>query len=195
MRRIFILSLMFLSLIFTSLAIISPIKINNNIVKAANRNLVGTKASEWQVADWLNSSPIELKNLSGKVVLVRWWTAGCPFCSATAPSLNEFYQDFHSRGLEVIGFYHHKSSEPLKKQDVYNYSQKLGFKFPIAIDYRWQTLKSWWLNNTDEDWTSVSFLIDRQGIIRHIHPGGQYVKGEKDYQVMREKIVELLKEK
>lgn len=162
---------------------------------AANKNLIGTKALDWQVADWLNSPAMQLKDFSGKVVLVRWWTAGCPFCVATAPALKEFYQEFSPRGLEVIGFYHHKSSEPLNKEEVYSYAKKLGFNFPIAIDYRWQTLKTWWLNNGDKDWTSVSFLIDRKGIIRHIHPGGQYVKGDADYQAMRQKIDELLREK
>jgi peroxiredoxin len=167
---------------------------SNKTVSAANKNLIGTKALDWEVSDWLNSPPVKLKDLSGKVVLVRWWTAGCPFCVATAPALQEFYQEFKPHGLEVIGFYHHKSDEPLKKEEVYSYAKNLGFNFPIAIDYHWQTLKAWWLNTGDRDWTSVSFLIDRKGIIRHIHPGGKYVKGDADYQLMRKKINELLAE-
>ena len=58
--------------------------------------------------------PFKKKNLHNKVVLVRWWTApGCPYCVATAPALNEFYKSYHRKGLEVVGFYHHKSTEPL----------------------------------------------------------------------------------
>jgi hypothetical protein len=38
----------------------------------------------------------------------------------------------------------------------------------------------------------VSFLIDRRGIIRHIHPGGRLAMGEGDYALMRSKIDELL---
>src|SRR5215470_12130911 len=57
--------------------------------------LAGMKAQDWHVKGWLNSNPVQLKDLLGKVVLVRWWTAGCPFCLATAPSLNEFYEQFH----------------------------------------------------------------------------------------------------
>jgi peroxiredoxin len=127
--------------------------------------------------------------------LVRWWTEGCPLCVATAPSLGEFYTLFHSQGLEVIGFYHHKSDEPLDIGRVHRYARQLGFKFPVAIDYDWQTLKSWWLNSTQTSWTSVSFLIDRKGIIRHIHPGGQYVQGDDDYKAMKAKIEQLLVEK
>jgi hypothetical protein len=41
----------------------------------------------------------------------------------------------------------------------------------------------------------VSFLLDREGRIRHIHPGGQYVKGDADYDAMKRKIEELLAER
>jgi peroxiredoxin len=157
--------------------------------------LIGTKAWDWQVKNWMNSGPVQLKDLSGKVVLVRWWTEGCPFCSATAPALNEFYDQFHSRGLQVIGFYHHKSNEPLDVEKVHQCAKRLGFKFPVAIDYDWQTLRRWWLDSSGASWTSVSFLIDRKGTIRHVHPGGQYVQGDDDYRVMKAKIEQLLAEK
>ena len=51
------------------------------------------------------------------------------------------------------------------------------------------------LDTGDRDFTSVSFLIDCHGVIRHIHPGGQYIKGDKDYAEMKSKIEELLAEK
>lgn len=168
-----------------------PIKEKSN----SFNSLIGKPAEEWQVKDWLNSQALQLKDLSGKVVLVRWWTAGCPYCTATAPSLNQFYETYHQRGLQVIGFYHHKSSKPLNLSDVQQASNKFGFKFPVAIDYNWQTLNSWWLNKTDTRWTSVSFLIDRKGLIRHIHPGGQYQQGDNDYAKMQAEIERLLAEK
>ena len=162
----------------------------------AVENPIGTKPPEWQVEHWLNSEPLKLSKLTGKVVLVRWWTAPeCPYCRATAPALNEFYRKFHGRGLEVIGFYHHKSDEPLRLEGVKKYAKNFGFRFPVAIDADWRTLRQWWLNAGDRDWTSVSFLIDRHGLIRHIHPGGQYVKGDKAYAEMKAKIEELLAEK
>jgi peroxiredoxin len=157
--------------------------------------LTGMKAQDWHVKGWLNSNPVQLKDLLGKVVLVRWWTAGCSFCLATAPSLNEFYEQYHSRGLEVIGFYHHKSNESLDAERVYRLAKQLRFKFPIAIDYDWQTLRSWWLDSSKANWTSVSFLMDRTGIIQYIHPGGQYVQGDDDHRALKAKIEQLLLEK
>jgi len=163
--------------------------------RAADK-LIGTKAPDWEVTGWINSKPLALKDLAGNVVLVRWWTApGCPFCAATAPSLNEFHAQYKDKGLVVVGFYHHKSATPLDPARVKRSAEKFGFKFPVAIDPDWQTLQRWWLDREKHGWTSVSFLIDRKGVIRHIHPGGQYARGDKAYAAMKAKIEELLKEK
>jgi len=157
--------------------------------------LLGRPAKEWEVENWFNSRPLQLRDLKGKVVLVRFWTAPiCPFCSASAPALNEFYEKYHHQGLEVIGFYHHKSSSPLSPKDVRRYAEKFKFQFPIAIDKEWKTLRQWWLDGHQRDWTSITFLIDQTGVTRYIHPGGQYVKGDKEYAGLKTKIEELLNE-
>ena len=164
-------------------------------VSAADK-LIGTRPPEWVVTNWFNGAPVKLRDLRGKVVLVRWWTAPeCPYCRATAPALNEFYKKYHAQGLEVIGFYHHKSDEPLKVDTVRKYADQFGFKFPVAIDTDWKTLHQWWLDGERRDFTSVSFLMDRQGVIRHIHPGGEYVKGDEAYAEMKGAIEKLLGEK
>jgi thiol-disulfide isomerase/thioredoxin len=157
--------------------------------------LLGRSAREWHVEHWLNSAPLTLASLRGKVVLVRFWTApDCPFCAATAPSLNHFDHAYRARGLRVIGFYHHKSDDPLRVEDVARYADVFHFKFPIAIDPQWTTLRDWWLGHGRRRFTSVSFLIDRHGVIRHIHPGGQYVKGDADYAKLEQMIQTLLAE-
>jgi len=145
---------------------------------AAGTELLGTVARPWRAEHWLNSAPLQLAQLPGQVVLVRWWTAPeCPFCAATAPALNDFHARYAARGLRVIGFYHHKAAAPLDVTDVARYAKLFGFEFPVAIDPSWATLKAWWLTQ-ERRFTSVTFLIDRQGVIRFIHPGGRYVKGE-----------------
>lgn len=162
----------------------------------ADEKIVGTVPSEWSVTNWINSAPLSLKDLRGKVVLVRWWTApDCPYCKATAPALKAFHEKYSGRGLQVVGFYHHKSDDPLRLENVRKFAKDFGFTFPVAVDPDWKTLHRWWLDRGEEKWTSVSFLIDRHGVIRHIHPGGEYVKGDKDYARMKAKIEELLAEK
>ena len=167
----------------------------SNSALADAESPVGSTPAEWHLTDWMNSKPKRLSDLRGKVVLVRWWTApNCNYCRATAPALNRFYKDYHDRGLEVVGVYHHKSNSPLKVSNVRKHAADLGFKFPVAIDRDWRTLKHWWLNDHDDGWTSVSFLIDHRGVIRHVHPGGSYVEGDADHGELKRMIEMLLRE-
>jgi thiol-disulfide isomerase/thioredoxin len=57
----------------------------------AGSDLIGRRFENWNVVEWINSKPLTLISLRGKVVPIRWWTApGCPFCEASIPALNEF---------------------------------------------------------------------------------------------------------
>ena len=64
-----------------------------------------------------------------------------PICSATAPALTRFDEEYRSRGLVVIGVYHRKDPEPLDVEAVRGYSRALPVHFPVAVDPDWQTLK------------------------------------------------------
>src|SRR5439155_22843473 len=109
---------------------------------------IGTKPPEWDVTHWIQSNPLTLTGLTGKVVLIRWWTApNCPYCAATAPALNEFHEKFKAQGLVVLGFYHHKASGPLDSAKVKSYAEKFGFQFPVSIDRDRKTLRRWWLSD------------------------------------------------
>jgi thiol-disulfide isomerase/thioredoxin len=161
----------------------------------ASHELVGGPAPAWDVTGWINSEPLTLDALRGKVVLVRFWTAPrCPYCRASSPALATFHETYAENGLAVVGFYHHKSRRQLADGDVSRYAETLGFSFPVAVDPGWRTLKNWWLDRIETSWTSVSFLIDRAGVIRAIHPGGQYVRGDGDYEALESAIQTLLAE-
>lgn len=165
--------------------------------------LIGTKAPKWTNLQWINSSPLSLSSLKGKVVLIRWWTEECPFCEATGPALNTFHQQYRSKGLRVIGMYHPKPHPQLiSKKKVQNFVHKKGFQFPIGLDLDWENLNQYWLNQVGRAFTSVSFLIDKKGVIRYIHPGGAYHKdgseqhssSRSDYFEIDQKIKQLLAE-
>jgi thiol-disulfide isomerase/thioredoxin len=163
---------------------------------ALAHELVGTTPPPWTASEWLNGPPLTLADLRGRVVLVRWFMgSSCPYCSATAPSLNALNHDYASKGLTVVGMYHHKEAEPLKPGEYAGFVKTYGFAFPVALDTDWKTLKAWWLDGADRDFTSVSFLLDRQSRVRGIHKGGRYAPGDPDYEAMRRGIEVLLAEK
>ena len=48
---------------------------------------VGDVARPWQLAEWSGSEPLNLEDLRGRVVVVRFWTDACPFCARSLPAL------------------------------------------------------------------------------------------------------------
>jgi peroxiredoxin len=109
--------------------------------------------------------------------------------------LNAWHERYADEGLTVVALYHHKGHGGANGADpeaVAAYAEELGFEFPVAIDPGWQTLHAWWLDRHPRAWTSVSFLLDRNGIIRHVHPGGQYVEGDTAHAELEAAIERLL---
>jgi hypothetical protein len=68
------------------------------------------------------------------------------------------------------------------------------------VDSAWQTVNRYWLNRADAEAASVTFLIDRRGVIRYVQPDGRYEKNSRDrkarqeYEGLEKQILELLKE-
>lgn len=160
--------------------------------------LIGTTPPEWQLERWISSPPLSLASLRGSVVLVRWWTAGCPFCSATAPALRSFHRSYAERGLQVIGVYHHKEDTPFDPKVYEDTAREYEFTFPVAFDPDWRAFEAWMRDRNgtkvETGWTSVTFLLDKHGVVRHVHPGGQYVDGESAHGEMTAMIERLLAE-
>ena len=168
--------------------------IAGGVARAAEGDeLLGKPVPAWEVSDWIGSPPLTVAGLRGKLLLVRWFTStDCPYCTASAPALNRLHHDFAERGLVVTGMYHHKRPEPLDVAKVRGWARDYGFQVPVAVDRDWQTLRRWWLAGPQRSFTSVTFLIDQHGVIRHVHPGGSLALGSRDYAVLRAKIEQLL---
>jgi thiol-disulfide isomerase/thioredoxin len=134
--------------------------------------LLGRPAPPWTFTRWIRGGPYKPADLKGKVVLLRWWTDGCHFCRTTLPVIDKE----QSADVVVIGVYHPKPApRKVRDADVLAFARDIGFTGPIALDEKWKTLERYWLAaNPERSWTSVSFLIDRDGVIRWVHGGGEY---------------------
>lgn len=137
--------------------------------------LIGKQAPEFEGLQWLNSEPLRLKDLRGKVVLIRFWLMGCSFCVNTAPALNELYEDYRNEGLVVIGVHHPKSEFARDAKPVRRAAHRLGFQFLIAQDNEWKTINAYW-TGVRRSFTSSTVLIDKSGVIRWVHHGGEYYR-------------------
>jgi peroxiredoxin len=177
----------------------------SSVVLAASLSILGTPVPDWPAKTpekWVQGGPLTLADLRGKVVLIRFFMdADCPLCRGTAPALNEFHGEFASRGLVVVGMYTPKPRpRPVTAEKAREYVEAYEFQFPVAVDDDWSALRKLWLDRVpDAEYTSASLLIDRDGILRHVHEGGLFSKdagpeARRDYEQMRAAIEKLLAE-
>jgi peroxiredoxin len=141
------------------------------------KELLGAPAPEWKGIRWIQGGPLTLAGLRGKVVLLRFWLADCPYCERTAPALRELDSRFRDRGLVVVGIHHAKSARTRNPEKVALAARELGFTFPVGMDDTWATLKAYGVGTVFRRFTSVSFLIDASGTIRFVHDGGEFHAG------------------
>ena len=137
--------------------------------------LIGKPARAWTFTRWVDTAPLTLQGLRGKVVLVRWFSPECRYCKASLPSIEKLRKRYASQGLVVVCVYHPKPMREVSDKEVRDGARQLGYTGPLALDQEWSTLNRWWLmNHPGRNWTSVSFLIDQQGIVRWGQGGGEY---------------------
>jgi peroxiredoxin len=107
------------------------------------------------------------------VVLLRFWLMDCPYCQRSAAALRTWSKRYAERGLVVVGIHHPKSEEARDRKLVEAAARDLGFDFPVGTDDEWTTVRAYGVGSVFKRYTSVSFLIGRDGIIRFVHDGGR----------------------
>src|SRR5258706_16396165 len=71
---------------------------------AGNGSGSGRAAPEFSdIASWVNSPPLRMIALRGKVVWIDFWTYSCINCIRTLPAVRAFYARYHPFGLEIVG--------------------------------------------------------------------------------------------
>ena len=155
-----------------ALLMLSPLTVSST--SREGQELIGTPAPALNLVHWINSEPLEIASLQGRVLLVRWWTDTCELCAATAPALRKLQDEYGAKGFQVVGVFHPKPAGDWNLARVERAAARYQFTFPVADDGDWQALKRWWLNSAHREYTSVSFIVNKHGVIRYVHPGGEY---------------------
>lgn len=125
---------------------------------------------------WLNSGPLTMEQLRGKVVLIDFWTYSCINCLRTLPYLERWYNTYKDKGFVVIGVHTPEFQFEKDKGNVEAAVKHLHITYPVALDSHYFT----W-NAFDNMYWPAHYLVDQTGIIRQIHYGeGGYVETEND---------------
>jgi len=145
---------------------------------------VGKKAPEINGGTaWLNSKPLTLAQLKGKVVLIDIWEYTCVNCLRTLPYIKEWHRRYAKDGLVIIGVHAPEFEFGKKLENVKRAVKDLGIEYPVVLDNEFRI----WRAFANQFWPR-KFLMDARGIIRYDHAG------EGDYQQTEGAIQQLLKE-
>jgi thiol-disulfide isomerase/thioredoxin len=138
----------------------------------------GTAPDIKGITKWLNTpgnSPIDLKSLRGKVVLIDFWAYSCINCQRAIPHVVGWYDAYRDKGFEVIGVHTPEYAFEKVEANVASGAKDLGIAYPIAMDNDFST----WTNYRNRYWPA-EYLIDQQGTVRHVKFGeGGYDDTEK----------------
>ena len=162
---------------------------HNSIAKPLNHtssvsvlNVQPTPAPQFQgLTNWINSPALQLSNLSGKVVLVDFWTYSCVNCNRALPYVEKWYQTYSGKGFVVVGVHTPEFAFEHNPVNVANFVKSDGITYPVALDNNYDT----WNAFQNDSWPA-DYLIDKTGNIRYV------ALGEGNYNVTEEAIQELL---
>lgn len=132
---------------------------------------------------WINSKPLTLRELKGKVILLDFWTYSCINCIRTLPHLKKLHETYSKKGLVIIGVHTPEFEFEKQVENVKEAVKKHEIEYPIALDNDHTT----WNLYGNQYWPR-STLLDSKGFIRMEHIG------EGGYDEIEDKIIELLTE-
>jgi len=121
---------------------------------------------------------IRLSELRGKVVMINFWATWCAPCRKEMPLLNDLYKKHKQSEFILLGVNIDNSEDKGKKM-----ARKIGVTFPILFDVSKKVSESYGVSAMP-----FTVIIDRSGIVKHIHKG--YLPGyEKKYDSQISKLI------
>ncbi len=135
----------------------------------------GQKAPRLKSSEWINTAPLTLEELRGKVVLIDFWAYDCPECAKTMPHLKEMHAKYARQGLVIIGVHTPRIDYEKDVDQVRLSVKEKGIEYPVTIDNEYLT----WSDYLCAAWPT-HFVVDKDGTIQLSHTGiGRYEDTEK----------------
>lgn len=110
----------------------------------------------------LNGKIQTLDELKGKTILLNFWATTCTPCRKEIPELIDLYQEFSTKGMQLIGI----AMSYDRPDHVIAFQQRYNIPYSLAID-----VDSAVANNFNVDAIPVTLLISPRGQIEYRHRG------------------------
>jgi len=137
---------------------------------------IGKQAPELARGEWINSQPLTLAELQGKVVLLEFWTFGCYNCRNTLPALKSWHKKFSPDEFTIVGIHTPEFESEKVLRNVRRRVAELGIAYPVVTDNEYKTWQAY-----DQRYWPVIYLLDKKGTIRYVHIGeGAYEQTESE---------------
>lgn len=136
---------------------------------------VPSRAPEFTGIDhWINSPPLTIRELRGKVVLIDFWTYSCINCLRTFPYVTHWYDKYKKDGLVVIGVHSPEFDFEKSTANVKQAVKHFHINYPVAQDNEMATWNAW----HNQFWPA-EYLVDKQGnVVLHHFGEGHYEEME-----------------
>jgi len=121
-------------------------------------------------AEWINSAPLTLAGLRGKVVLIDFWTFECWNCYRSFPWLNAVEARYRDQGLVAIGIHTPEFEREKVISSIRDKVREFKISYPVMVD---NDHAAW--NAFENRYWPAFYLIDRQGQIQAIYAGETHV--------------------
>ncbi len=133
---------------------------------------------------WLNSQPLNMGELKGKVVLIDFWTYSCINCIRTLPYIQGYWEKFKDKPFVLVGVHTPEFVFEQKTENVEEAIARHGLTYPVVQDNNFGT----WNAFANHYWPA-KYLIDADGYIRYTHFGeGDYEETDKAIQSLLAEI-------
>lgn len=124
--------------------------------------------------NWLNSDPLTIKDLKGRVVYVDFWTYSCINCIRNNPYIESWYKAYKDDGFVVVGVHAPEFAFEQIPANVAKAIKDQKLTYPVALDNDFAT----WGAYQNQSWPA-GYLIDAEGQVVRIHEGeGEYKETE-----------------
>lgn len=143
---------------------------------AAAHPLVGQPFGSLAALRWLTPEGGPVSLAAQRLTLLRWWTNGCAHCTGSVPALARLEARYRARSLRMVGVYHPKGAK-LNDRAAAEYARRLGFAGAIAFDDRWTKYIELRDRGGLRQATSISVLVDADGIVRWVNAGPRIEAG------------------